>query len=124
MKYASFVFKMISSTFLLTLLIETSKLAAATLIKPSQLSWFKISILFWTDSLVSEKFLSNFLEQCGISRERYKTYKSGTVSVPTKKFVIALGLFCEPFCNLFKLEDSNCTIMENLETFMNQHAMS
>lgn len=73
---------------------------------------------------IKEKFLSNFLEQCGINRERYKTYKSGTVSVPTKKFVIALGLFCEPFCNLFKLEDSNCTIMENLETFMNQHAMS
>ena len=73
---------------------------------------------------IREKFLSNFLEQCGISRERYKTYKNGTVYVPTKKFVIALGLFCEPFCNLYKLEDSNCEIMSNLETFMNQHAMS
>lgn len=73
---------------------------------------------------IREKFLSNFMEQCGISSERYKTYKKGTVYTPTKKFVIVLGLFCEPFCNLFKLEDSNCTIMENLETFMNQHAMS
>lgn len=73
---------------------------------------------------IKEKFLSNFLEQCGISRERYKTYKNGTVYVPTKKFVIALGLFCEPFCNLYKLEDSNCEILGNLETFMNQHAMS
>lgn len=37
---------------------------------------------------------------------------------------MAIGLFCEPYCNLEDTDDIELAIVENLERFMNQNSLS
>ena len=73
---------------------------------------------------IQEKFVTNFIEQCGLNREMYKTYMNGSVYVPNKKFLIALGLFCEPWCDVEDRTNRDLAMTTNLEKFLNQNSFS
>lgn len=73
---------------------------------------------------IQEKFITKFIEQCGLNREMYKTYMSGSVYVPNKKFLIALGLFCEPWCDMESKDCEELAMIGNLEQFLNQNSFS
>ena len=73
---------------------------------------------------IQEKFITNFIEQCGLNREMYKTYMSGSVYVPNKKLLIALGLFCEPWCDIENRGNRDLVMTANLEKFLNQNSFS
>lgn len=73
---------------------------------------------------IEEKFVTNYLEQCGLDRHMYKNYVNGTTRLPTKKFLIALGIFCEPYSVLDKNTPKEYAFRENLEKFMNQNGQS
>lgn len=73
---------------------------------------------------IQEKFVTNHLEQCGLDRHMYKTYMGGSVYVPNKKFLIALGIFCEPYTDLYDKTKHKLGIANNLEAFMNQNSQS
>ena len=73
---------------------------------------------------IEEKFVTNYLEQCGLDRHMYKNYVNGATRLPTKKFLIALGIFCEPYCNLEDRKAKEVALCKNLEQFMNQNGQS
>ena len=54
----------------------------------------------------------------------YKNYVNGATRLPTKKFLIALGIFCEPYCNLEDRKAKEVALCKNLEQFMNQNGQS
>lgn len=73
---------------------------------------------------VMERYITNFLEQSGVDRRIYTKYMKNPLYQPNKKLALAIGLFCEPYCNLEDTDDIELAIVENLERFMNQNSLS